>query len=269
MAGKSTIPFVRYSDNPVAHFSEKNFNIDGEYNQYGWYGMRIIGHRGGPAMAPENTIRSIRAAMECADDIEVDVRLSHEGIPVIIHDARLDRTTSGTGQVNDHTFPELRSFDAGDGENIPSLKEVCTLVLGTSTGLFIEIKEPGSEEAVCNVLAGFPIDHIVIVSFHEESLSLVREYIPGIKTGIVLPNAKGHEYRVREDSRTDFLLSRSNFLTFEVVQYAHAHGVQVIAWTLNSQKQQERGVLMGIDGFVTDDPCRAFNHWHRGPEGIM
>jgi len=229
--------------------------------------MWIIGHRGGPVMAPENTIRSVRAAIGCADYIEVDARLSREGIPVIIHDARLDRTTSGTGQVNDHTFPELRSLDAGDGETIPSLKEVCTLVLGTTTGLFIEIKEPGSEEAVCNVLAEFPHDHVVIVSFHEESLSLARGYIPGIKTGIVLPNAHGHEYRVCESCHTDFLLPRSDYLTFEVVQYAHAHGMQVIAWTLNSQQQQERGVLMGIDGFVTDDPCRAFHHWHTGPEG--
>ena len=77
--------------------------------------MWIIGHRGARAIAPENTLKAIRAGMVCADYVEVDVRLSRDGIPVIIHDARLDRTTSGTGQVNDLELKELKELDAGDG----------------------------------------------------------------------------------------------------------------------------------------------------------
>ena len=75
--------------------------------------MWIVGHRGARAIAPENTLRAIRAGMKCADYVEVDVRLSHDNIPVLIHDARLARTTSGTGQVNDMTLTELKGLDAG------------------------------------------------------------------------------------------------------------------------------------------------------------
>ncbi|HQM56162.1 MAG TPA: glycerophosphodiester phosphodiesterase family protein, partial [Methanoregulaceae archaeon] len=92
--------------------------------------MFIIGHRGARAVEPENTLRAMKTGMTCADYIEVDVRLSCEGIPVIMHDPMLDRTTNGTGSVNAHTLEELKSLDAGKGESIPTLEEVCRLVSG-------------------------------------------------------------------------------------------------------------------------------------------
>lgn len=113
--------------------------------------MDIIGHRGAAAAAPENTLSAIRTGMECADYVEVDVRLSRDHVPVIMHDPTVDRTTNGSGRVGEFTAADLHLLDAGQGEQIPTLEEVCLLV-GKKTGLCVEIKEPGSELEVCEVL---------------------------------------------------------------------------------------------------------------------
>src|SRR5215467_10562093 len=84
----------------------------------------VGGHRGNPAEHPENTLASFRSA------IELDVHMSADGELIVIHDHTLDRTTTGSGLVVQHTLAELRNMDAGDGERLPTLAEVCELVRG-------------------------------------------------------------------------------------------------------------------------------------------
>jgi glycerophosphoryl diester phosphodiesterase len=86
--------------------------------------MLIIGHRGAKAIEPENTLRALAKGMECADFVEIDVRMSRDNELVVIHDRTLERTTNGKGQVNDFTLEQLKELDAGKGEKIPTLKEV-------------------------------------------------------------------------------------------------------------------------------------------------
>ena len=74
--------------------------------------MFIVGHRGARALAPENTLAAIGKGIRCADYIEVDTRLSSDGVPVIMHDESVDRTTSGTGDVHSFTVHELSTLDA-------------------------------------------------------------------------------------------------------------------------------------------------------------
>ncbi|MDD4254294.1 MAG: glycerophosphodiester phosphodiesterase family protein [Methanofollis sp.] len=92
--------------------------------------MFIIGHRGARAAARENTLHAVEVGIACADYVEVDVRLSREGMPVVIHDATLDRTTDGSGAVCTYLLSELKALDTGDGEQIPGLQEVVSLVTG-------------------------------------------------------------------------------------------------------------------------------------------
>lgn len=217
----------------------------------------IVGHRGARAVAPENTLRAIRTGMKCADYVEVDVRLSHDGIPVLIHDARLERTTSGTGQVNDLRLKDLRGLDAGDGEKIPTLEEVVPFVLHEGKGIFIEIKEPGSEKIVSEVLSNFQKGKIICVSFHSESLEVMKSYLPDLKTGIIISN--NHRDHHFEEKRLiyDFILPRKDFLSIEFVRKAHDSGMQVIPWTLNIKTELKRAISIGIDGVITDDPCNT------------
>lgn len=91
--------------------------------------MMIMGHRGAAALEPENTLVSIARAMEIGvDAVEIDVHLSKDGEIVVIHDSTVDRTTNGTGPVRSYTLREMKAFDAGKGETIPTLQEVMDLV---------------------------------------------------------------------------------------------------------------------------------------------
>lgn len=196
--------------------------------------------------------------MKCSDYIEVDVRLSHDHIPVIIHDARLDRTTSGTGQVNDWSVHELKGLDAGDGERIPTLHEMLNEVLPAGKGLVIEIKEQGSEDLVCSEIRNYFPENIIVVSFHRESLEVVRSSLPAIKTGIVIPNTREKPGFV--DSawfEFDCILPRQDYFTRELTEKAHHSGLQVIPWTLNKPADIRKAFRIGVEGFVTDDPCQA------------
>ncbi len=113
--------------------------------------MIVIGHRGARAVEPENTLRAIRTGMACSDYVEVDIRLSRDREPIVIHDPTLDRTTNGSGPVSGLALREIRKLDAGGGEQVPTLAEVCDEI-HDRCGLFAEIKEQGSEEIVSRTL---------------------------------------------------------------------------------------------------------------------
>jgi glycerophosphoryl diester phosphodiesterase len=218
--------------------------------------MLIIGHRGAQAEEPENTLRSVRKGSECADFVEVDIRLSHEGVPVVIHDAKLDRTTSGTGRVNDHTLKELRVLDAGQGETIPTLSEILALVKGRC-GIFIEIKEPGSEPAVCSLLEKNPVENVFIVSFHEESLKAVKKLLPRIKTGYIFSEPNNNPVSKAAELKADVIIPRLDRLSEDLIESAHRHRIIVIPWTPNTPQQIRKAMRLGADGIITDNPCMA------------
>ena len=156
-----------------------------------------VAHRGEPAVAPENTLSSFRAALEHgARIVELDVRFTSSDVPVVLHDATVDRTTNGTGAVTYLTFTKLRTLDAGSwysptfaGEKVPTLYEVLSLARSYGARAIVELKvDPTSPE-----LAKFldRIDRlgmrgqVVVQSFRSAAIRKVRAAAPGIRTGII------------------------------------------------------------------------------------
>lgn len=218
--------------------------------------MFIIGHRGARSVEPENTLRAIREGMKCADYVEVDVRLSKDRVPVVIHDATLDRTTDGSGAVGAYTQRELRKFDAGRGEKIPTLEEVCLLVTG-KCGLFCEIKEQGSEEEVCRVLRRAGPENLSVVSFHHPSLASVPSLLPSARTGLIISRMTDHLPETAENLGVHAVLLKWGLVTPHLVTACHDRNIEVITWTLNSPHEFREAAGWGIDGFASDDPCAA------------
>ncbi|NYT17145.1 MAG: glycerophosphodiester phosphodiesterase, partial [Methanomicrobiales archaeon] len=192
--------------------------------------MFIIGHRGAKAVEPENTLRAIREGMKCADYVEIDARLSRDGVPVVMHDAMVDRTTDGRGPVNSFTLAELRTLDAGKGEQIPTLEEVCREVR-SSCGLFCEIKEPGSETVVCGVLSRQAPDDLWIVSFHAECIPAARRLLPRAKTGLIISRNDGDIAEQAAGLGAEGILLKYDLLDTDLVSACHDQGLQVISWT--------------------------------------
>ncbi len=219
--------------------------------------MFIVGHRGARSLEPENTRAALRRGMACADYIEIDVRLTRDGIPVVIHDATVDRTTNGTGRVRDLALEDLTRLDAGTGEKIPTLREVLDLVAGGNVGLIVEIKEPGTEEIVCSVLLENLPERCMLVSFHEESVATAKRLLPGAGAGLIFSEER--EDPVGDAGRlgADAILPRFDRLTGDLVGEAHARGLLVIPWVLNTAEDIRQAAGLGADGFATDDPCMA------------
>jgi len=218
--------------------------------------MLIIGHRGAKGEEPENTLRAVRAGMACADSIEVDVRLSRDGVPVVIHDPLLDRTTNGTGPVNEYTKETLQTLDAGKGEKIPTLEEVCSLVAG-HCGLFLEIKEPGSEEQVCRVLQKNMPEHLCIVSFHPESIVSMQTLLPGVNTGLIVSRHLADLPGVAAGLGVTAALLEFSLVTRDLTEECHRREIALFSWTVNTPEGFRKADDLDIDGIVSDHPCRA------------
>lgn len=218
--------------------------------------MFIIGHRGARAVEPENTLRAIRAGMRCAGYIEVDIRLTRDRVPVILHDAGLERTTNGAGSVGDLSFADVRQLDAGKGERIPTLEEVCREIRGRC-GLFVELKEPGSEKDVSAVLRDSGPDDLWIVSFHPACIRAMNALFPEVRSGFIFSQTNPDPVSTATGLGCQAILPKFVLVTRDLVRISHASGLMVVPWTLNSPVDFMKAGELGVDGFATDDPCLA------------
>lgn len=158
--------------------------------------MLVVGHRGAPDRAPENTLASFEAAIAIGvDAIELDVHLSRDGHLVIIHDQNLARTTNGRGLVHEHSLAELKALDAGSWfgpsfarERIPTFEEILVRI-GPRVPLQVEIKgatDGVTEATIAALRAHGLLDTSMITSFHLDRLPLVRALAPSVQIGALV-----------------------------------------------------------------------------------
>ncbi len=219
--------------------------------------MFIIGHRGAGGIEPENTLRALQKGIECADFVEIDLRLARDGIPVAIHDATLDRTTDGTGPVKDHTIEELKGLDAGGGETIPTLQEILRLICDRGAGLVVEIKEPGTEAIIASTLMGHMPDRLVLISLYPESVAMAKKLLPGARAGLIYLEPLDDPVGLARQIQAEIILPWWDLVSHEVVERAQGAGMLIVPWTLDAPDDIREAVRLGVDGFVADDPCTA------------
>jgi glycerophosphoryl diester phosphodiesterase len=218
--------------------------------------MLIIGHRGAAALAPENTLAALMKGLACADAVEVDVRLSEDGVPVVIHDATLERTTNGQGPVRSRSLEELRSLDAGDGERIPTLAEVLALVKGR-TLLIVELKMPDTAEPALDAVRASGHRNVLVVSFHPEALDRSRAAQDTVKTGLIVRDVGEDTVERAISLGAAVLLPRFDSVSHDLIAAAHRAGLSVFVWTLAGDEEYRRAAAIGADGVATNDPCAA------------
>jgi glycerophosphoryl diester phosphodiesterase len=210
----------------------------------------VIGHRGARSVAPENTLGSIRAAERCgADFVEVDVRLSKDGILVVIHDDSADRTTDGMGRVEEMTLEEIRLLDAGSGERIPTLCEAADLAEELDLGIVVEMKEEGLEDLVVREVEG---RRAMVTSFFHESVREIKE-LGDIRTGIIISSLPISPVDLALEAEAEAIFPR--LTNPNLFKKAHREGIEVYPWTVNDPDQVRWLRRLGADGIVTDDPC--------------
>ncbi|KRF01053.1 glycerophosphodiester phosphodiesterase [Paenibacillus sp. Soil766] len=201
-----------------------------------------LAHRGYPKKYPENTILSFQAALDLSySHLELDVQLTKDGVPVVIHDTTVNRTTNGTGRVADFTFEQIRTLDAGGGQQIPTLEEVLMLAKGKAH-VDIELKQsgllyPGLEEQVLETIrvAGVQ-EQVFVTSFDHYAIARTRELSRDIQVGLVLYGATPAVFPFAKEINAKYVSVKHIYLTDEFVHRCDEAGLQLIAWTIDDEQ---------------------------------
>ncbi|MEU3183759.1 glycerophosphodiester phosphodiesterase family protein [Streptomyces sp. NPDC006923] len=202
---------------------------------------------------PENTLRSFAHAERAGmDAIELDLHLSKDGALVVMHDTEVDRTTDGTGPIAGQTLAELRELDAGKGERIPVFDEVLDAV---RSPLQAEIKDTAAARALAEVMHARGLTgRVEVSSFHDEAVAEIGALVPGVRT-VLIASRWGTDVVDRATAVGAATLALNiRRLTLEVVERAHAEGLRVIGWVVNTEDQLQLARAFRLDGVTTDFP---------------
>jgi glycerophosphoryl diester phosphodiesterase len=215
----------------------------------------IMGHRGAPADEPENTLRSFARALALGvAAVELDVHLTRDGRLAVIHDDTLDRTTNGTGRVQDFTLAELQRLDAGRGEPVPSLEEVFDLVQ-RKAHLVVELKQPDAAEALRRFLQERrAFDCATVISFWHPALKALKAAEPRLTTGVLMVGCPADPVGLARAADADALILQYAYVTPELVAAAHNAGLLVYVWNIDETDTLKPYLTMNLDGIGSNRP---------------
>lgn len=251
----------------------------------------LIAHRGGAALAPENTLLALERALRWwgADVLEIDVQPTRDGEAVVFHDATLERTTDGTGPVAERSLEEVRRLDAGfrfspdggggfpfrgTGVAVPTLAEVLAALPGAR--LNVEIKDGRVQRRVAEVVREAGAEHrVLIAAGRRADRALLADYPGAVSASEEELRAFYYHHRLRAAAlyrpEVDALQLPERHGSMQVVtprfvRDAHAKNLAVHVWTVDEEADMRRLLGWGVDGIVTDRPDRLARvlHEHAG-----
>jgi glycerophosphoryl diester phosphodiesterase len=227
----------------------------------------VIGHACAGGEAPANTLAGVRACLDAgAEAMEIDVQLCADGVPVLMHDETVDRTTNLSGEVRRLSLVALQAANAGDGEPVPTLDQVFDLVAGRLT-VMCELKatpgEPQFDQQLVDAVLACIGRHeartwSAIHSFNPDMVERARSTEPRVSAAIISPNVEGEAV----DRLLGALLKRNGqavsiqhpCITRELIVKAKRRQVTVWTWTPDTEADWARVVAAGVDGIITNVP---------------
>lgn len=231
-----------------------------------------IAHRGAGRLAPENTLAAFRlGAAHGYRAFECDVKLSADGVPFLLHDATLQRTTNGHGNAGDLSWAQLSRLDAGGwhsrshaGEPIPSFEAIAHYVLRNGFALNVEIKPtPGQEIETGRVVgretlrlwagdrSGAAIPPL-FSSFRPEALQGARETAPEVRRALLLDTLWPGWFDVARSLGCVACVTNHVLMDRALIGQLHGAGLRALVYTVNDPAEAHRLVALGIDGIITD-----------------
>lgn len=258
----------------------------------------VIAHQGGDGLWPSNTMFAFENAVELGVDVlEMDIHSTQDGVLVTIHDETVDRTTDGSGRVQDFTFAELQQLDAGyhwptlaeeratgrtdtpyrgQGITIAPLEEVFQSFPDMPMVIEIKQREPSIVTPFCELLRQYEMtDQVIVPTFHPETIAEFRQTCPEVATAAVEPE-------IRLFFALNLLRLNATYrppaLAFQVPEYsgdlhvvtprfvrsAARLGIQTHPWTINDREQMRRMLDAGVQGIITDYPDQLMEEMGNG-----
>lgn len=245
----------------------------------------IIAHRGASELAPENTISAFRRAIEDgAEGIEFDVRLAKDGVPVVFHDAKLNRIGRIDGRVSDFTSEELQTFDVGSwfnlnkpknadvrfsAETVPTLREVLEFLRDFQGLIYIELKCKESNvetlvKAVCREIGDSHLfAQIIVKSFRLQVIPEIRRLCPEVKTAalfapkiMTILRKEKHLLTLAQEFGADQVSLHYSLVTRKLMEKAEKKNFPITIWTADNPLWIKRALKLGINAIITNNPAR-------------
>ena len=233
-----------------------------------WPYPQWIAHRGAGKLAPENTLAAFRlGAQHGYRAFECDAKLSADGVPFLLHDATLERTTSATGPASRQVWRELSRLDAGGwhspgfaGEPLPSLEAVAAYCIGNGFALNIEIKPtPGNETATGRVVAAEAerlwsgqVIPPLLSSFSLVALDAAREAAPRLPRALLLDTLRDGWFAEANALGCVAVVTHFRLMDAALLARLHANAMHGLVYTVNDPAEAQRLLALGVDGLITD-----------------
>ncbi len=244
----------------------------------------VMAHRGGKGLWPENTLYAFeQAASLGADVLEMDIHSTADGVPVVMHDRTVDRTTDGSGAVHALTLEQIKALDAGynwtddggqtypyrgQGITVPTVEEVFAAFPDMPLNIEIKQSEPSITASFCRLIRAYGMeDKVLVVSFDDPTIRDFRSRCPEVATAaaqneMVTLLALGTFHLeaayspAAQAAQVPEYRKGVHVLTPRFVEAAHKRGLQVHAWTINEESDMRRLLDLGVDGIISDYPDR-------------
>jgi glycerophosphoryl diester phosphodiesterase len=215
----------------------------------------VLGHRGAPFQAPENTMRGFRLAMsQGADGVELDVQPAADGTPVVIHDLSLDRTTDRTGAVAALSWPAIAEARA-EGEPVPRLEEAAAWAAESGAWVNVEIKSRGAEAAsVAAMEAAGVMGRAVFSSFVPEVIAELGRVAPQARRYFLTERWDDEVRRMVQDLGAHGVCPHHSIATPSLLAELREAGLGVVVWTVDDPERIRELVRAGVDAVITNRP---------------
>jgi glycerophosphoryl diester phosphodiesterase len=214
----------------------------------------LLGHRGAPSLHAENTLESFRAAIACgADGVELDVQVSADGVPVVLHDATVDRTTAGHGRAGAHSAEALGRL------GVPRLDAVLQALRGHLVA--VELKPSHDEHPdlamkVCEISAAArAAERIWLLSFDHRHLAAARRHDRDVVTAALVVERPEDPVAVLRACGASLLACLWTGVDAPLCSAAHAAAAGVVAWTVDDPVDARRLVDGGVVAVISNRPC--------------
>ena len=229
--------------------------------------MLIFGHRGASNLAPENTTKAFRKAIELqADFIEFDILETKDGRIVVCHDEEISRLTGHHGFIRELTLEQLKTFDFGEGEKILTFEELIELTKG-KINLNSEVLVKGIANKVIEIIKKYSIiDSILVSSFKHQELLEFQKIDPNIKLAYLENNNYKNSCTWKEKEKWIQFCIDNNFYAInpfyplveqKLVDFAHNNNIKVFPYAVESKPAMRKLIKYGVDGIITDDILKA------------
>ncbi len=214
----------------------------------------IVGHRGAMGTKPENTIASLKYALDVgADIVEVDVRKTKDGKIILLHDPDFKRLTGRTISPREVEYSFIKENLSIDGEPVPTLDQALEFV-NQKAGMFIEIKEPDTvDDVLAVILKHNALRWTAVISFYDRALKTAKELLPSAYTGLIYLKPPG---RIKDAHQigAQIVIPYYKLATLKANSFAHRLGLKVVAWTINDENLALEMIKRKTDAFATDYP---------------